>query len=40
VSAGQGPSSRTVSSHDLMRFPSVENEANSRLDYLISGKKS
>ncbi|KAI5728725.1 hypothetical protein M8J77_020260 [Diaphorina citri] len=39
VSAGQGPS-RTVSSHDLMRFPSVENEANSRLDYLISGKKS
>lgn len=30
---------RTFSSTDLMRFPSVENEANSRLDFLISGKK-
>ncbi|KAL1452492.1 hypothetical protein WDU94_006719 [Cyamophila willieti] len=32
-------SHRTYSSSDLMRFPSVENEANSRLDFLISGGK-
>uniref|UniRef100_A0A8D8W5K6 ADAM10 endopeptidase n=1 Tax=Cacopsylla melanoneura TaxID=428564 RepID=A0A8D8W5K6_9HEMI len=32
-------SQRTYSSSDLMRFPSVENEANSRLDLLISGGK-
>lgn len=33
------PVSRNTSSHDLMRFPSLETEANTRLDYLISGKK-
>lgn len=33
------PVTRNTSSHDLMRFPSLETEANTRLDYLISGKK-